>query len=80
MYPNTSKDIEHMSRIPYALAIKNLIYAKLCTRLDIVLAVSVTSRYQSNPNKKHWIAVKNILKYLKRTKDLFLIFERDSEL
>ena len=55
-------------------------YAMLCTRPDIVLAVSVTSRYQSNPDEEHWIAVKNILKYLRRTKNLFLIFRGDSEL
>ena len=52
----------------------------LCTRPDIALVVSVTSRYQSNPDEEHWIAVKNILKYLIKTKDLFLIFEGGSEL
>ena len=33
----------------------------------------------SNPDEEHWIAMKNILKYLRRTKDLFLIFGGDSE-
>ena len=42
--------------------------------------MSITYRYQSNLDKEHWIAVKDILKYLKRTKDLFLIFEGGSEL
>ena len=69
-----------MSRILYASAIGSLMYAMLCTQPDIALAVSVTSRYQSNLNEEHWIAVKNILKYLRRTKDLFLIFGGDSEL
>ena len=55
-------------------------YAILCTRSDIVLAVSVTSKYQSNPDEEDWIAMKNILKYLRRTKDLLLIFGSDSEL
>ena len=41
--------------------------------------MSVTSRYQS-PDEEHWIAIKNILKYLRRTKDLFLIFRGDSKL
>ena len=49
-------------------------YALLCTRLDITFVMSVTSRYQSNLDEEHWIAVKNILKYLRRTKNLFLIF------
>ena len=69
-----------MNRILYASAIGSLIYAMLYTWPDIVLAVSVMSKYQSNPDEEHWIAVKNILKYLRRTKDLFLIFRGGSEL
>ena len=80
MCPTTSEEVQCMSKIPYASTIGSLMYVMLYTRPDIVLAVSITSRYQSNPNEEHWIAVKNILKYLRRTKDLFLIFEGDSEL
>ena len=69
-----------MSRIPYASIIGRLIYAILYTQPNITLAVSVTSRYQSNPDEEHWIAVNNILKYLKRIKDLFLVFRGGFEL
>ena len=69
-----------MSKIPYTSAIGSLMYAMLCTRSNIALAVSVTNRYQSNSNEEYWIAVKNILKCLRRTKDLFLIFRGGSEL
>ena len=55
-------------------------YAMLCTRPDVNLAVSLVGRYQSNPNMEHWTAVKNILKYLKRTKDMFLVYGGDEEL
>ena len=34
----------------------------------------MTSRFQSDPGECHWIAVKNILKYLRITKDIFLIY------
>ena len=37
-------------------------------------------RYQSNPGEGHLIVFKNILKYLKRTKDLFLVYGEDREL
>ncbi|KAK8685869.1 hypothetical protein V6N13_124902 [Hibiscus sabdariffa] len=40
----------------------------------------MTSRYQANPGEGHWIAVKNILKYLRRTKDVFLVYEGEEEL
>ena len=74
MCPSTPEEIERMSKIPYASAIGSLMYAMLCTRPDIAHAVSVTSRYQSNPCEEHWTSVKYILKYLRRTKDIFLVF------
>ena len=40
----------------------------------------MTSRYQSDPGEGHWIVVKNILKYLRRTKDKFLVYEGSEEL
>ena len=49
-------------------------YATICTRPDVSYALSVTSRYQSDPGKGHWVAVKNIFKYFKRTKDVFFIY------
>ena len=32
------------------------------------------SRFQSDPGECHWIEVKNTLKYLRITKDIFLIY------
>lgn len=46
----------------------------LCTRPDVSFALSMMSRYQQNPGESHWTAVKNILKYLRRTKDMFLVY------
>ncbi|XP_042482959.1 secreted RxLR effector protein 161-like [Macadamia integrifolia] len=74
--PSTPEDIKEMKRIPYASAVGSLMYAMLCTRPDICYAVVMVSRYQSNPRKEHWNAVKDILKYL-RTKDYFLIYGCD---
>ena len=44
------------------------------------LAISIAGRCQSNPGVDHGTAVKNILKYLKRTKDMFLVYGGDKEL
>ncbi|KAL0445354.1 UNVERIFIED_CONTAM: hypothetical protein Slati_2258100 [Sesamum latifolium] len=38
-------------------------------------ALSITSRYQACAGEAQWGAVKSILKYLKRTKDMFLIYD-----
>ncbi|TYK14490.1 gag/pol protein [Cucumis melo var. makuwa] len=63
-----------MSNIPYASAIGSLMYAMLCTRPDICYSVGIVSKYQSNPGRDHWTAVKNILKYLRRTKDYMFVY------
>ena len=59
-----------MRRIPYASTVSSLMNAMLCTRLDICYAVGI---YQSNPEMGHWIVVKHILKYLRRTRDYMLV-------
>jgi hypothetical protein len=78
--PASVDDREKMSNIPYASAIGSIMYAMLCTRPDVAHALSLTSRYQSDPGVEHWTAVKNILKYLNRTKDMFLVYGGDEEL
>ena len=75
--PTTAEDKDRMKVIPYALAIGSIKYAMLCTRPNVCLAISLIGRYQSNPGVDHWTAVKNILKYLKRTKDMFLDYGGD---
>ena len=49
-------------------------YAMVCTRLDIVHAVKVVSRFLSNPNKEHWATMKWILRYLRGTSKTCLCF------
>ena len=71
--PSTLDQRDRMSKVPYASAIGSIMYAMLCTRPDVSFALSMTSRYQQDPGEGHWTAVKNILKYLRRTKDLFLV-------
>ncbi|KAJ9547728.1 hypothetical protein OSB04_020271 [Centaurea solstitialis] len=66
--PVSSQDQDKMKSIPYASAIGSIMYAMLCTRPDVAYSVSVTSRYQQNPGEPHWVAVKNILKYLRKQK------------
>ena len=63
-----------MRRVPYASAVGSLMYVMLCTRPDICYAVGIVSRYQSNPGRKHWEAVKHILKYLRRTRNYMLVY------
>jgi hypothetical protein len=59
--------------IPYASVIGSIMFFMSCTRPNVSYALSMTSRYQKDPREDHWTAVKNILKYLRRTNDLILI-------
>ena len=72
--PKTPEDRALMEKISYASAIGSIMYVMLCTRPNVAFALSVTSRFQANPGESHWEAVKCILKYLRRTEDLFLVY------
>ena len=58
MYPKTQEEKEKMAQVPYSSAIGSLMYAIMCTRLDICYVVGLVSRFQSNPGLAHWKAVK----------------------
>ena len=47
-----------------------------CTRPDIAYAVGVISRFMENPKSSHWKAAKRILRYVKGTADLGLLYPR----
>ena len=74
MCPWTQDERTHMSLIPYSTAIGSIMYSMICTRPDVSYVVSIMSNNQSDPSKGHWVAIKNILKYLKMTKDVFFIY------
>ena len=72
--PKTQEEENMIRQVPYASAVGSLMYAMLCTRLDIRYSVGMVSRYQSNPEPKHWQVVKHILKYLRRMRDYMLVY------
>ena len=43
--PKTPKDRALMEKIPHASAIGSIMYAMLCTKLDVAYALSVMSRF-----------------------------------
>ena len=61
------KEKAEMRKVPYALAVGSLMYAMVCTRLDIAFVVGIVSRYISNPGREHWAVVKWLLRYFKST-------------
>jgi hypothetical protein len=78
--PSEPNEQERMRAIPYASAIGSIMYDMICTCPDVSYALSAMSRYQSNYGDAHWTIVKNILKYLRRTKEAFVVFRGEEEL
>ncbi|GJU61509.1 retrotransposon protein, putative, ty1-copia subclass [Tanacetum coccineum] len=75
----TPKEVNRMKNVPYASAVGSIMYAVRCTRPVVAFAQNITSRFQQMPGELHWTAVKNILKYLRNTKDMFLVYSRNPE-
>ena len=73
--PKTQEEEEDMSCVPYASAVSSLMYAMVCTRLDIAHAVGVLSRFISKLGKKHWTTVKRVFRYLHGTSDYGLYYQ-----
>ena len=51
--PVTDEETEYMSRVPYSSIVGSLMYVMVCSRPDLAYAMSLVSRYMSNPGKEH---------------------------
>ena len=65
-----------MEQYPYRQVVGKLMYLAVCTRPDICQAVSELSRFNSNPGKKHWESAVRVLRYLKGTADVGLLYRK----
>ena len=59
----------------YQELLGSLLFAAIRTRPDIAHAVALLSRFTMNPKRIHYAGLKNILKYLKHTRDYGLFFK-----
>ena len=63
-----------MSNILCSSTVGSLMYAMVCTQLDIAHAVGVLRKYMSNLGMEHWSVVKWIHRYLRGTTMKVLCF------
>ena len=75
-YPKNEYELEQMKSVPYASALGSIMYAQVCTRPDLTLATGLLGRFQLNPGKDHWKAIKRTLRYLQGTKGLMLTYRK----
>ena len=64
---------------PVRAAVGSLIWLGGMTRPDIANAVRAVVRQAHNPAERHWRAVRKLIAYLNKTKDLGLVFVKDDD-
>jgi len=78
--PRNQLEIDQMRTISYALAVRSIMYAQVCTRPDLAFIIGMLGRFQSNPGMDHWKVVKKVLRYLQGTKEYMLTYKRTENL
>jgi hypothetical protein len=63
-------------KFPYREAIGCLMYAMLCTRPDLGFPICYLSQFSNAPGDEHWMAIKRVLRYVKGTQSLRLVYEK----
>lgn len=66
-----------MKKIPYSIAIDNLIYVMIGTRLDMTYAFSLVNKFMSKPCEEHCNETNQPLRYFERSCDFGLIYCAD---
>ena len=69
-----------MKGTPYTSTVESLMYAQVCTSLNITYIVGMLGRYLSNLGMDHWKAVKWVMWYLQKTKNYMLTYWRSDQL
>lgn len=77
--PKIDGEMKEMSQIPYANAIGSIMYTMICTRLDLAHSISVVSRFMTNLGKHHWEALKWILRYLKSSSKVGMLYMKHED-
>lgn len=68
---------EILKNIPYQEIIGCLLYLSQGTRPDITYTVNSLSRYNNQPTNEHWMALKRVMRYLKATMSMKLVYKKN---
>ena len=78
MSPDTPERQAEMKTYPYRELIGKLLYLAIATRPDIAYTIGVLCRFVENPGMDHWLATKRVLRYLKGTINMRMVYSRQS--
>ena len=73
----TTEECQSIDQVFFQSAVGSLLYLSIMTRPDITYAVSNVAKFCANPSKQHWVAVKRIMRYVKGTLSLGLLYSKD---
>jgi hypothetical protein len=79
MCPKTEEEKKAVEMLPYQSLVGSLMYLAVSTRPDIAHAVSMLSQFNTNFGEQHWRAAKRVLRYLKNTENLGLMFKKSGQ-
>ena len=65
--------------VPYASAVGSIMYAMVGLRPDLAYAIGLVSRFMSRPGEIHWEAVKWLLRYMKGSAEVQLVYSQEKE-
>ncbi|CAA7029216.1 unnamed protein product [Microthlaspi erraticum] len=65
---------------PYSSAVGSIMYAMIGSRPDLAYGIGLVSRFMSRPGSIHWEAVKWLLRYIKGSLDVELLYTKDKNL
>ncbi|GKE89882.1 hypothetical protein Tco_1567357 [Tanacetum coccineum] len=51
--PKTDEELDRVSQVPYASAVRSIMHAMTCTRPDVSFALSMVSQHQQKPGEGH---------------------------
>ena len=68
---NTERPVRQLE---YSKIIGSLMYAMSCTSPYATFSIGMLSRFISNPENPHWDAVQKLMRYLKGTLNLSLLY------
>ena len=73
------KALEDSSGFSYRTLLGEMMYAYVTCRPDIGYAITLLSKFGSNPSAYHYACLKNVARYLRATKDWGIQFSRPSK-
>jgi hypothetical protein len=74
----TDEEHAEVAHLPYPSIVGSIMYAATISRPDLAFPANLLARYISKWNAEHYRAAKHLLRYLRGTSDLCLLFDADS--